>query len=116
MSKQSSFPAVIAYIPIIGWLYVYLFNRKNTFAVYHLRQSIGLALFLVGTLLVWSIVAYLLALIPYMAVVSVSLFTIVMVAYLFGVIAWILGILNALKNESTPLPLFGQWASRLPIQ
>ncbi len=56
MSKQSPFPAVIAYIPVIGWLYVYCFQRKNPLAVFHLRQSVGLVLFLIGTLVVWAIV------------------------------------------------------------
>lgn len=56
MSKQSPFPAVIAYlIPVVGWLYVYLFQRKNTLAVFHLRQSIGLVLFLIGSLVVWEL-------------------------------------------------------------
>jgi uncharacterized membrane protein len=115
MSKSSSFPALIAYIPVLGWLYVYFMQRKNLFAVFHLRQSVGLCLFLVGTFVVWAIIAYLLALIPYMAVFSVALFTIVIAFYIFGVVAWVSGILNALNNKSTPLPLFGHWANRLPI-
>ena len=115
MNNQSPFSAVIAYFPVIGWLYVYLLQRKNPFAVFHLRQSVGLALFLLGTLIGWAIVAYLVALIPYMAAFSVALFTIVIAAYLFGAVTWVMGILNALKSKSTPLPLFGQWANRLPI-
>jgi uncharacterized membrane protein len=115
MSKSSPFPALIAYIPIIGWLYVYFMQRENPLAVFHLRQSVGLFLFLIGIFVVWAVVAYLLALIPYMAVFSVTLFTIVMAFYMFGVVAWVTGIVNALKNKSTPLPLFGQWANRLPI-
>ncbi len=115
MSKPSPFPALIAYIPIVGWLYVYFTQRSNSFAVFHLRQSVGLFLFLVATFLVWAVVAYVLAIIPYMAVFSVALFTIVIAFYIFGVVAWVSGILNALKNKSTPLPLFGQWANRLPI-
>ncbi len=115
MNNQSPFSAAIAYIPVIGWLYVYLLQRKNPFAVFHLRQSVGLALFLLGTLIGWAIVAYLIALIPYMAAFSVAMFTIVIAAYLFGAVTWVMGILNALKSKSTPLPLFGQWANRLPI-
>ena len=117
MTKQSTFPAVFAYlIPIIGWLYVYLFQRKNPSAIFHLRQSIGLVLFLLGTLLAWAVVAYVLAIIPYLAVLSVTLFTIVIAAYVFGVVAWVKGMLNAFNDQSIPLPIFGKWASRLPIQ
>jgi len=115
MNNQSPYTAAIAYIPILGWVYVYLLQRKNSFAVFHLRQSVGLFLFLVGSLVVWAIVAYLIAIIPYMAPFSVALFTIVIAAYLFGAVTWVMGILNALKSKSTPLPLFGQWANRLPI-
>ena len=115
MSEHSPVPALIAYIPIVGWLYVYLLQRKNPLAIFHLRQSVGLFLFLVGIFVGWAVIAYLIAFIPYMAVFSVALFTIVIAVYLFGVMAWVTGILNALKNKSTPLPLFGQWANRLPI-
>jgi uncharacterized membrane protein len=108
---------VLAYlIPVIGWLYVFFFQRKNSLAVYHLRQSIGLFLFLIGTMVGWAVIAWVLAWIPYMAVVSIALFAIVMAAYLFGVVAWLLGLSNALSNRSAPLPLFGQWANRLPIR
>jgi uncharacterized membrane protein len=117
MSRPSRVPAVLAYlIPVIGWLYVFFFQRKNTLAVYHLRQSIGLFLFLVATLAGWAVIAWVLAWIPYMAVLGIALFTIVIAAYLYGVVAWILGMINALRNRLAPLPLFGQWANRLPIR
>src|SRR3954468_11410184 len=98
MRNNSPFPALIAYIPIIGWLYVYLLQRKNPLAVYHLRQSVGLVVFLIMSLLVWGVIAYVIAIIPYMAAFSVAGFTVVMAAYLFGAVALIMGILNALKN------------------
>ncbi len=116
MSVLSRLPAALAYIPVVGWLYVLLFQRKNTPAMYHLRQSIGLFLFLIATMAGWAVIAWLLAWIPYMAILSVALFTIVIAAYLYGVVAWILGLVNALRNRLAPLPLFGQWASRLPIR
>ena len=115
MNSSSPIPALIAYIPILGWLYVYFSQRKNPLAVFHLRQSIGLFVFLVVTFVVWAVVAYLIALIPYMAVFSVSLFTIVMAFYMFGAVAWIIGLWNALRNQFNPLPFIGRWASRLPI-
>ncbi|MBI1279395.1 MAG: hypothetical protein GC179_14800 [Anaerolineaceae bacterium] len=115
MNTQSPIQAAIAYIPIIGWLYVYVLQRKNPSAIFHLRQSIGLVLFLIGTLVGWAIVAYLIGLIPYMAAFSVALFTIVIAAYFFGALTLVMGIVNALKNKSIPLPIFGRWASRLPI-
>ena len=115
MNTNSRLAAFLAYIPVIGWLYVYLLQRKDQTAVFHLRQSVGLFLFLVGIFVVWAVVAWLIALIPYMAVFSVALFTIVIAFYLFGVVALVTGMRNALRDKSTPLPLFGQWASRLPI-
>jgi len=115
MSGTSRVAAVLAYIPIIGWLYVLLLQRKNALAMFHLRQSVGLVVFLVGTLVVWAIIFWLLSWIPYFAVLGIALFTLVMTAYFFGVVALIMGLINALSNKSVPLPLVGQWASRLPI-
>jgi len=116
VSTPSRLPAVIAYIPVFGWLYVLFFQRKNTLAVYHLRQSIGLFLFLIGVLVGWAVIAWVLTWIPFMDIVGVALFTIVMAAYFLGAVAWVLGLVNALSGRSNPLPVFGQWADRLPIQ
>jgi uncharacterized membrane protein len=117
MSRPSRLPAVVAYlIPVIGWLYVFTFQRKNTLAMYHLRQSIGLFLFLVATITGWAVIAWVLAWIPYMGALSAALFTLVMAAYLFGMVAWILGLINALSRRAAPLPGFGPWANRLPIR
>jgi uncharacterized membrane protein len=108
---------VLAYlIPVIGWLYVLFFQRKNELAVYHLRQAVGLLLFLVAVLAGWAIIAWILAWIPFVAVLSAALFTIVITAYLYGLAAWILGMSKALRGQLTPLPLFGQFANRLPIR
>jgi len=115
-SDPARFSAAIAYIPVIGWLYVFLTQRKSPLALYHLRQSIGLFVFLIAVLVIWMVVAWLLAWIPYMAIVSAALFTLVIVAYFYGVIAWVLGLIKALRSEVTPLPVFGRWADRLPIK
>ena len=117
MNTSSRLPAVLAYLlPILGWLYVFFFQRKNSLALYHLRQAIGLVLFLVVTLVAWAVVGWLLAWIPYLSILSIALFALVVGVYLYGIVAWLLGIYNALCARQSPLPLFGQWASRLPIK
>lgn len=111
----SRISALLAYLPIIGWLYVYFTQSKNAFAMFHLRQSIGLFIFLVGTFIGWVIIAYVLALIPYVIVISMALFAIVIAAYAYGFVLWIMGMLNALRNLAQPLPGIGKRANRLPI-
>jgi uncharacterized membrane protein len=145
MNDHSRLPAMLAYLPVIGWLYVYFFQRKNRLAFFHLRQAIGLVLFLVAAVIVWAVVAWVMAFIPAIiqqvlrpfagedapllvtildiflglgqvtGVVGISLFTIVIGAYIFGMIAWVMGIRYAAIGEATTLPIFGQRASRLPI-
>jgi len=117
MNKTSRFLAVLNYlVPIIGWFYVFFFHRKNSAAIYHMRQSIGLVLFLAAVTAGWAVVAWFLAWIPYMAVLGIALFAIVIAAYFYGLAVWILGLINALSDRQTPLPLFGQQANRLPIK
>jgi uncharacterized membrane protein len=117
MSDYSSrLSAAFAYVPVIGWLYVLLLQRGDPLAVFHLKQSIGIFAFLIAILLAWIVVAYVLAWLPFMVILSAALFTIVMVAYIYGAVAWIMGLVNALRSRSTPLPVFGHWANRLPIR
>ena len=54
--------------------------------------------------------------IPFMFVLAISLFTIVIAAYIYGFVAWIMGMRNAFNFRLAPLPLFGEWAGRLPIK
>jgi uncharacterized membrane protein len=116
MNRLSRLPAVLTYlVPVIGWLYVIFFQRKNSLAIFHLKQSIGLVLFLATTAASWVLIGWALAWIPYVAVLSIALFAIVLVAFIYGFVAWLLGLSNALSARMAPLPLFGEWASRLPI-
>ena len=116
MNTSSRLAAVLAYLlPVLGWLYVFFFQRKNSLALYHLRQAIGLVVFLVVTLVAWAVVGWLLAWIPYLDILSIALFALVVSAYLFGIVAWLFGIYYALADRESPLPLFGRFASRLPI-
>jgi len=116
MSDSARVLAILAYIPIIGWIYVLVAGRKNEFDLFHLRQSIGLILFLIGVLVGWAVILWLLSWIPFMVVLGMSLFTLVIAAYLYGIVALILGLLNAYGNKRAVLPLFGQWANGLPIR
>jgi len=116
MNNPSRVSAAVAYIPIIGWLYVLFVQRKDALAIFHLRQSIGLFLFLLVVLVGWAVIAWILAWVPYLAVLSASLFALVILAYLYGVIAWVTGLIRALRNQEMPLPVFGNWANRLPIK
>jgi len=116
MNTSSRLPAVLAYLlPVLGWSYVFFFQRKNSLAQYHTRQSIGLFVFLIVALLAWVVVGWLLAWIPYLNILSIALFALVVSAYLFGIVAWLFGIYYALSDRESPLPLFGRLASRLPI-
>jgi uncharacterized membrane protein len=116
MNTSSRLPAVLAYIPVIGWLYVFFLQRGNSFAIFHLRQAIGLCLFLIGALLTWALAAWVITWIPYMAVIAIALFGIVITAYFFGFVALLMGLNNALRNRLVKLPIFGEWANRLPIK
>lgn len=115
MNINSRVSAVIGYIPIIGWIYVLLLRRDDDFARFHAKQSIGLVLFLIAVFVAWVIVAYIIALVPYLAVLSAALFSLVIAFWLYGALMLIAGILQALRSQSDPLPIFGRWAARLPL-
>ena len=109
-------PAVLAYLPVVGWLYVFFLQRQNPLAMFHLRQAIGLVLFLLAVFVGWIVVAWILAWIPFAFVFSIGLFALVIVAYLGGVVILLMGLRNALNAKQTPLPVFGEWANRMPIR
>ncbi|MBN1562330.1 MAG: hypothetical protein JXA10_00705 [Anaerolineae bacterium] len=113
MNGLARLGAAVAYVPVIGWVYAYAFQRTNTLVIYHLRQSIGLVLFLIGSLVGWAIMAWLLAWLPYLGIFGMALFTLVITAYLVGIILWVIGIINALNGQMAPLPGIGRRAEHL---
>ena len=115
MNTTQRISAAISYIPVIGWLYAFFFARKEEPVMFHLKQSIGLVIGLLGFFLVWVVAAWLLTWIPYGSVLAVALFTLVITALLVGVVAWLVGIVNALSGKEADVPMFGSIAHRLPL-
>jgi uncharacterized membrane protein len=100
---------------VIGWIYLGLFQSKNQFARFHMRQSVGLFLFLILITAAWGMVAWLLAWIPYAFVFGIALFSLPLASYIFGTIAWMIGMINALRCREAYLPVIGSYSSRLPL-
>jgi uncharacterized membrane protein len=116
MNTSARIPAFLAYLLLpVGWLYVFLFGRRDPAAVFHCKQSIALVAFVLAVTASWVAVGWLLAWIPFGFVLSVALFAIVIAAYLFAVVVWLVGMANALRARRTPLPIVGGWGERLPF-
>jgi uncharacterized membrane protein len=106
--------AFLAYLLFVfGWLIALLFGRRSRFAVYHAKQSMVLALFLVAVMIGWGVFAWLTAWVSSLFIVGIAAFSLVIAAAIFGVIAWIFGMVNALRGRMAPLPIVGGWARRL---
>lgn len=103
--KEETMWALLVYLlSIVGVIIVYFTDKKkNDFVMYHTKQSI--ALFIISVLI--SLVG---GVIPVL-----GWFLIMPLGYLFVVILWVLGILNALKGERKPLPLIGEYADKLEL-
>lgn len=88
--------AIIAYLTLIGLVIALVMNgdKKNTYATYHIRQSLGL--------MISGLAVSLVSWIP-------------LLGWLVGIIAmfvllymWIIGLINAVNGKEKPLPLFGK--------
>ena len=114
MSKPKRTLAFLAYLlSILGSLYVLLFQREDKLALYHAKQSLGLALVALGALLGWALGTWILSWIPLVGpLVAVALFSQVILVYLFLGALWIMGMVYALQVKMKPLPLVGRWADR----
>jgi uncharacterized membrane protein len=115
MSNQQTISAAVGYIPVIGWIYAILAQRKDEYVWFHLKQSLGLFAGMLGALLVWLVVYWLLAWIPYGGIFGTALFALVLALWIVGLISWVVGILNALRGKMNTLPFFGSIANRLPL-
>ena len=76
-------------------------TRRGRLAAFHARQSLALLLFLVLVTAGWYVIFWLTSFVPYLAIVGLSLFSLVIAAYVFALYAWIRGMSNALKARMT---------------
>lgn len=92
--EQGKTTAIIAYITIIGLIIAFIMNndKKNTFASFHIRQSLGLIL--LG--IVASILIFMLGIPVFGWIVQLGL-----------IVLWVLGLIAAVQGEEKPVPLLG---------
>ncbi len=110
---NARFPAVVAYVPVLGWLYVLLVEQRNQLAMFHVRQSIGLVVFVLASFAVWAVIGWIISWIPYGFLVANALFTFVILAVMYGMVAWVIGVVNASRGRAVLLPVFGRLANRV---
>ncbi len=87
---------IIAYLTIIGLIIAIVMNKekKEPFASYHIRQSLGLA--------VTGIVLAIIGVIPFIG------WLISILGTIFIIILWVLGLINALNGYEKPIPVLGE--------
>jgi uncharacterized membrane protein len=114
VSRSSRYLAFFSYLlSLPGALFVLLARRNDPFAVYHARQSLGLAIIGLVAPLVWGVVAWALAWIPTLgAMLGVILFALLIAVYFGILLSWIAGMIYSLKGQVRPLPLFGTRSTR----
>ena len=115
MDTLDRFSAFFAYIPVIGWIYVLLAKRQNSLSMFHVRQSIGVFVFLGATFAAWAVITWLLGWIPFGFMVGLALFTLVITAFIFGIVAWVTGIVYAWQGRMILLPLIGKMANNIRL-
>lgn len=97
--------AIIAYITFIGLIIAFVMNneKKNEFAKFHIKQSLGLSL----TGLALAIIA----MIPILG----------WIIYIVGIFVllymWVMGLMNAINNKEKTVPFLGdkyvEWLKNL---
>jgi len=87
--------AIISYLTWVGLIIAFVMNneKKNSFAKYHIRQSLGLVLaaFVLGFIFIIPILGWLVG----------------MVGYLVLFIFWVMGLISAINGQEKPVPVIG---------
>jgi hypothetical protein len=115
MNSSEKLSAAFGYVPVLGWLYVLLAASRNKFAIFHLRQGVGLILFLALISLAWAALTWLLSWLSFGFLIGNALFALVISAFTFAIFAMISGMRNAAQGKPSVLPIFGRRSLQLPI-
>jgi uncharacterized membrane protein len=116
VETSNRIPAFLAYLLlIVGCLYIFIFQRKDEFAVFHAKQSLLIMLTALLAPLVWAVAAWLMSWLPFGFALAIALFSLVVATYLLLVGLWLLGMLYVSQSQAKPLPFIGGWAKWIPI-
>ncbi len=96
VSKEGKNIAIISYITIIGLIIAFVMNndKKDLFATYHIRQSLGMA--------VTGIALGIIGLIPILGWI-INILGIFILLYM-----WIMGLVHAINEKTKPVPILGK--------
>lgn len=88
--------AIIAYITIIGLIIAFVMNndKKDPFAAYHIKQSLGLALI--------GIALAAIGMIPILGWI-INILGLFVLLYM-----WIIGLMNAINEKESAVPFLGE--------
>ena len=94
--QQGKTAAITSYILIVGVLIAMSMNSetKSRFASFHIRQALGLSITFVSLGLIISNFDSL--------AISISM-------WIFISVLWMFGLFGAIKGETQPIPLLGEW-------
>ena len=107
-------PFLVYLIPVLGWLVGLTVLRRNVAAFYHACQALALMLGLLLVPLLWAVLGWIVAWIPLVGpVLAVASFALVIAAGMAGIVAWIVGMVNALRGYLAPIPFFGGLGERI---
>ncbi|NLO69984.1 MAG: hypothetical protein GX102_03370 [Porphyromonadaceae bacterium] len=95
-AEEKNSLAIIAYLTIIGLIVAFVMNneKKEPFASYHIRQSLGLGI--TGLALGFANIIPILGWI-------VSILGMFVLLYM-----WIVGLMNAIRGKQEPMPILGK--------
>lgn len=93
--EEGKVAAIVAYLSLIGLVIAFVMNneKKNTFAAFHIRQSIGIQL--------TGVALGMIAIIPFLGWIIAG------VGILLVFILWINGIVNAIGGKEKPVIILG---------
>ena len=88
--------AIISYITIIGLIIAFIMNndKKDEFASYHIKQSLGIAL----TAFALSVIG----------IIPILGWIISILGIFFVLFLWITGLINAVSGKKKPVPVLGK--------
>ena len=94
--EEGKMAAITSYILIVGVLIAMSMNseNKNAFAAFHIRQALGLSLTFISLGLIISNFDSMMISVP---------------MWIFISVLWVYGIFSAIRGESKPLPLIGNF-------
>jgi uncharacterized membrane protein len=102
--------AIVSYLTLIGFIVAVILHssKKTALGTFHLRQTLGLFLTAIVSMMALWIVFFIIAFIPIVHFILILAPLVSLCLWVAFFVLWLMGLISAINGQQKPMPILGE--------